>query len=73
MSSLLSPETSNYAPTADRSAQIRQTNERLAKLEKMYEELSILEAKAAQEGGLNIGGLAQPGIQALRSPGSNMP
>jgi hypothetical protein len=30
----------------DRSMQLKITNERLAKLEKMYEELSILEARA---------------------------
>ena len=34
------------APSLDRSAHLRVTNARLAKLEKMYEELSMLEARA---------------------------
>lgn len=34
--------------TMDRSMQLKITNERLAKLEKMYEELSMLEARAKQ-------------------------
>ena len=34
----------------NRSVQMRATNDRLAKLEQMYEELSILEAKAGDKG-----------------------
>jgi hypothetical protein len=38
---------SSGSTNLDRSMQVRATNERLAKLEAMYEELSNLEAKAA--------------------------
>lgn len=38
---------SSGSTNLDRSMQVRATNERLAKLEAMYEELSHLEAKAA--------------------------
>lgn len=38
---------SSGSTNLDRSQQVRATNERLAKLEAMYEELSNLEAKAA--------------------------
>lgn len=38
---------SSGSTNLDRSMQVRATNDRLAKLEAMYEELSNLEAKAA--------------------------
>ena len=49
--------------TENRSAQIRQTDARLARLEQMYEELSQLEARAV------IQGSTEKGMARVRSPG----
>ena len=39
-------KSSDFNTTQERSIQLKQTNDRLAKLERMYEELTQLEARA---------------------------